>query len=366
VGQTQNNKPFSFYSLSLPYGPRELKEGLKRIVDHIGPTHILRQGLFYPPHIKKGELLDIIRGIYRDGYIPVTSLICQPMADDMDIGIELWGTDLDVQYISDNISVCDIFGIRWAFVAGIEPDSGLSFHEQVDFVLNMMRKVLNKAGFGFQHLIRTWYYIGGILKKEQEIVRYDLLNRARNKFYDVIWEEKREYPASTGIGTYNDNIVMDGIALSPSSGARVIRLENPLQISAFDYDIPFEKRPRFCRAILVENNGSGIIFVSGTASIRGADVSYPDNVEDQTYVTIENIKRLISRDNLSRYGIDWDISLNDVKDIRVYVKDKSYYPKVREICSKFFGNIPQLYLVADICRPTLLVEIEAVVIKGSA
>ena len=361
----QNKRsPLSFYSLSLPYNVPELREVLNKLLYQIGRDHILKQNLFYPPHIKKEWLWPIIKELYG-GNIPVTSLICQPLADDMDIGIELWSTDTGVQHMGD-LSLCELFGGRWAFLGGVEPEPYLTFPGQVDSVLNKTNGILNRAGFNFRHLIRTWYYIGGILKKEGEITRYDLLNSIRNRFYDMTWDKKGEYPASTGIGMDSDTIIMDGIALIPSSGTRVIRLENPLQISAFDYDIPFDKRPRFCRGIFIGDDGTGVIFVSGTASIRGADVIYSENIRDQTYVTIENIKRLISKDNLSRYGIEWGTSLRDVRNIRVYVKERSYYLEVKRICERFFGSIAQLYLVADICRPSLLVEIEAVVIKESA
>lgn len=363
----QENRPFFlFHSLSLPYRESEIRKGLKGIIKDIGLEYVLRQNFFYPPHMEKKELLGLIKEVYKDN-VPATSLVCQPVADGMDIGVEIWSIDSDVKYPFKNIATCDFFGGKWAFVGGIEPGLDFSFDKQADSVLNKMREALNEAGFQFRHLIRTWYYIGGILQREGESIRYDLLNGIRSRFYDMVWDKGRcEYPASTGIGMHGQGIVMDGIALIPDPGVRLIRLENPLQISAFDYDIPFDKRPRFCRAIFVGDGNLGITFVSGTASIRGSEVVYPGNIEKQTYVTIENIKRLINRDNLSRYGISWDVSLKDVRYIRIYLKKRSYYHKVKEICQRFFGDIPQLYLVADICRSSLLVEIEAVVIKGSA
>ena len=359
-----NSRPFSFYTLSFPCKGLELKEGIKGVLAHVEPGHILKQTLFYPPSVDSEELLDIVREVYS-GNPPATSLICQPLADGMDIGLELWCIDADVQY-KNGISLLELFDSKWAFLSGIEPEPHLSFQMKCGSVLNRMHMIMNSIGFTFKHLVRTWYYIGGILQMEGDMSRYDLLNMTRNKFYDGIWDEKGQYPASTGIGMDADSIIMDGIALVPSPDTRVVRLENPLQIRASDYDIPFERRPRFCRAIFIGNGGSGVMFVSGTASIRGADVIHPDNIRDQTYVTIENIKRLISNDNLSRYDISWDITLNDIPNIRVYVKERSYYHEVKEICKEYFANIPQIYLVADICRSSLLVEIEAVVAKGSA
>jgi hypothetical protein len=46
--------------------------------------------------------------------------------------------------------------------------------------------------------------------------------------------------------------------------------------------------------------------------------------------------------------------------IRVYVKIPSDMKKVREICDASFPEVQINYLVADICREALLVEIEGI------
>ncbi len=46
--------------------------------------------------------------------------------------------------------------------------------------------------------------------------------------------------------------------------------------------------------------------------------------------------------------------------IRVYIKHQDYLDNVKKICSKRFPDIPVHYLIADVCRDNLLVEIEGV------
>jgi hypothetical protein len=45
---------------------------------------------------------------------------------------------------------------------------------------------------------------------------------------------------------------------------------------------------------------------------------------------------------------------------RVYVKRQQDYAKVRAICQSRMGQLPVVYTIADVCRPELLVEIEAI------
>jgi len=45
---------------------------------------------------------------------------------------------------------------------------------------------------------------------------------------------------------------------------------------------------------------------------------------------------------------------------RVYNKDRKDLSVVKEICNVHFRNIPAHYLIADICRVNLLLEIEGV------
>jgi len=80
-------------------------------------------------------------------------------------------------------------------------------------------------------------------------------------------------------------------------------------------------------------------------------------------VTIENIKALASAENLRRQCHDIKSIPETYSYIRVYVKHKQDIPAVRSICNEVYGNTPATFVVADICRDNLLVEIEAELIS---
>ena len=47
--------------------------------------------------------------------------------------------------------------------------------------------------------------------------------------------------------------------------------------------------------------------------------------------------------------------------LRAYVKYEHDIPEFKKICQKHYGDIPSLYVVSDICRDNLLVELEGAV-----
>jgi enamine deaminase RidA (YjgF/YER057c/UK114 family) len=101
--------------------------------------------------------------------------------------------------------------------------------------------------------------------------------------------------------------------------------------------------------------------VSGTASIVNSRTCHPGDIVRQTEQTIENIERLIAPENFARHGLPGaGATLKDIAKLRVYVKHPEDYEKCRDVCERLLPRVPAIYLHADICRPDLLVEIEAV------
>ena len=236
----------------------------------------------------------------------------------------------------------------------------------------------------FENVIRTWLYLGNITEPtyselEGETQRYKELNRARTDFFRDIrffdgvtnspWTHA-VYPASTGIGADGDTVVMSALAVKfddPEHGV-ILPLENPQQTSAFCYGTEYSiKSPKFSRALLLANHDSGMIFVSGTASIIEQETWYKDDPEKQTELTLNNIEVLINEQNLAAHGKPgFGCELSELVSVRVYVKRPEDYEKIRAVCERRLPNVPSIYTIADICRPDLLVEIEGTADVGPA
>ena len=246
----------------------------------------------------------------------------------------------------------------------------LNFREQASSAFERMKTVLSLEEFSFDHLIRQWNYIPGILKTHTENGRlyqnYQLFNDIRQYYYGI-YKRNTVYPAATGIGMDCGSVTIDFVAVKLNDNTRVAGLSNPNQINAFNYgqDVLIgsamkadenKKAPLFERAKYIGAEENAFVFVSGTASITGEKTIGLDDVVEQTRVTIKNISDLTSCDNIRSTGAK--IAKKNYTYLRVYVKREDDFNAVGEICKEKYGDIPMLFIKADICRDNLLVEIE--------
>ncbi len=109
------------------------------------------------------------------------------------------------------------------------------------------------------------------------------------------------------------------------------------------------------------------IFISGTASITHSETRHIGDAVGQTHETLDNISALISEENHARHGLPGrGTTLEGLGVIRVYVKNASDYADIRAVCQKRLGSLPMTFVVADVCRPDLLVEIEGIAFASLA
>ena len=103
-----------------------------------------------------------------------------------------------------------------------------------------------------------------------------------------------------------------------------------------------------------------MLFLSGTASIKGEKTVGIGDPARQTEESIQNIKQLYSSSVLQQIGITE--TKQEIGHARVYIKNKNDYRAIKQVFEEHYGELPVVYLQADICRANLLVEIEGNVI----
>ncbi len=338
---------------------------------------IVSQSVFLPgPHYLE-EAREIIRDFYGPE-LPATTYVFQPPCEDKLLSIEALGVGrrhdgVRILRLSEHLVVVEHSGVTWVHCAHVRPATDSSaVYDRTLSAFQQMAAMLQKAGVSYEHVIRTWLYLGDIVGMEGDVQRYMEMNRARSDFYqNICFRPARRpagfdtvvYPASTGIGAEGRDIVMSCIALDTArDDILAMPLENPLQRSAFDYSPCYGlKSPKFCRAMALSCGRFATILISGTASITNEETQFIGDVAGQTHQTLDNIEALISKYNLARHGMPGlGTTLEGLAIARVYVKRKEDYPAVREVCEKRLGEVPTVYAVADVCRPELLVEIEGI------
>lgn len=114
----------------------------------------------------------------------------------------------------------------------------------------------------------------------------------RNGYMDIL--------AATGIGTQYGGVQIDFNAVK--GNIDIVPLDNDWQRAAHDYsdDVLISHRtdteketPKFERGKLLTDQSLEMIYISGTAAIRGEESIMDGNVLSQTEITLENIQHLI-------------------------------------------------------------------------
>lgn len=226
---------------------------------------------------------------------------------------------------------------------------------------DQIRGILSAEEMSLNHLIRQWNYIGNILEVRDENQNYQRFNEVRSENYHK-YRTLPGYPAATGVGMKFGGVVLDFYAVKADDHTKIIQLDNPDQIRPCEYGPQVLKGvqpPQFERAVMITDKRDSTLFISGTASIIGQDTIGIDDVEQQTYVTIDNISKLTDVSRTGHLSGNHDSDTRQIILLRVYIKNQEDFFKVKAICNKLYPRVPSLFIEADICRDNLLVEIEA-------
>lgn len=122
------------------------------------------------------------------------------------------------------------------------------------------------------------------------------------------------------------------------------------------YDYP--KKVSFVRGMRVDLDNCVMLFISGTASVNedGESTHFGD-IRAQTRRTFENINALLESENAD---------FHDIIRTTCYLADFRHYDEFNEVRNSFYEEqgldpLPASTCIeARICRPELLVEIEAI------
>lgn len=214
--------------------------------------------------------------------------------------------------------------------------------------------------WGYPVLLRTWNFFSDITSTHTALNNYQLFCSGRARAYANNADTPATYPAATVIGTSQPGLYVYFIA-SKSEG---IGIENSQQVSAFHYPPTYSQDPPlFSRALLHRNRRQEILFISGTASITGHSTQFADDVNRQVEVCLDNIENLLSTAIAEHQFAN--VAVKDCAYLKVYLKHADDLNTVSTHLRLHLGpNMPTYFLQGDMCRPDLLVEIEAIVLNN--
>ncbi|RHJ92133.1 Rid family hydrolase [Parabacteroides bouchesdurhonensis] len=213
-----------------------------------------------------------------------------------------------------------------------------------DYVMQLMSRHCTLA----RNCIRTWFFVQNV------DVNYAGVVKARKEvFMTQDLTEKTHYISSTGIeGRHADpNVLvqMDSYAVDGLQPEQIQFLYAPTHLNpTYEYGVTFE------RGTSVTYGDRRHIFISGTASIdnRG-EIVYPGDILQQTERMMENICVLLQEAGAGTDAICQAIT---------YLRDPADYLVVKQYFEKHYPQLPQLIVLAPVCRPGWLIETECMAI----
>jgi len=257
---------------------------------------------------------------------------------------------------------------RMLFLSGVKADHTLKIREQADSVFSDILDIMQGENMPLSSIVRQWNYIPDILGIKDGLQNYQQFNDSRSFCYSKT-NFTDGYPAATGIGTCCSGVSIDLDAMHPlDNSCKIIPVNNHLQVPAHFYSSAVlvgkeDKRsgtkttPKFERAKVIACANKGIIYISGTAAIRGEMSTNDQGIEEQTSTTLEHIDHLIANNTLAVSGIN-GVNNISLSSLRIYLKDGQSYEVVKNIIEKKYPGVQAVYLKGDVCRPELLIEIE--------
>lgn len=197
--------------------------------------------------------------------------------------------------------------------------------------------------------IRTWLFV-----KDIDFNYHGVVEARKKIFEKCAMTKDTHFIASTGIeGRHADPniaVMMDAYSLGGISPDQVRFLQaldhlNPTH----EYGVTFE------RGTSVDFGDRRHIYISGTASIdHKGEVVHPTEITRQIDRTFANIAALLA---------DAGATLDDVAQMIVYLRDPADSETVNGYLENTYRRIPKIVVLAPVCRPGWLVEIECIAIR---
>ena len=223
-------------------------------------------------------------------------------------------------------------------------------YEQTKQLLEVYEKQLSDRECTIERdCVRTWFFVRDVDVNYQGVVEARKDNFRLNGL-----TENTHYIASTGIegstGDPETKVVMDTYAVKGLDEGQVKFLYAKEYLSpTYDYGVTFE------RGVSVDFGDRRKVYISGTASINHeGTILHPGDVEKQVYRMWENVEALLQ---------EAECSFDDLMQLIVYLRDIADYQSVKRMFDEKFADTPKLIVLAPICRPGWLVEMECIAAK---
>ena len=295
---------------------------------------------------------DLLLAMTTEGTSSALSLVQQPPLDGTKIALWAYLLQGDVQMkaLSDGLFEATHGAYRHLWTGSNTNQAANSEYQTRlllnDYVMNLMQEGCTLS----DNCIRTWFFVQDIDNKYAGMVK------ARNDvFVTQGLTDKTHFIASTGIGGRMANpasfVQMDAYAVKGILPEQVRYLYAPTHLNrTSEYGVSFE------RGTMVDYGDRRQVFISGTASIDNkGEIMYHRDIRKQTHRMWENVEALLN---------EADCTFDEVGQMIVYLRDMADYHVVRALFEERFPDKPKVFVLAPVCRPGWLIEMECIAVKA--
>ena len=296
-----------------------------------------------PRHTLGGICFDVA----ADADLPLLHVIARPLGS---FEAEVWDSPLPVEtFASDGIYGARNEHVLYGTIAVSDGDLAANARTMYRSIIQLARES------GYPHLLRLWNHVEGINRESDGLERYKSFCVGRAEAFAEAGYANGDLPAASGVGTSGGCLSIAFLA-SRTAG---IHVENPRQVSAYDYPVSYSPRsPSFARATVTQFGTAAMIFVSGTSSVVGHETVHVGNVGAQLDETLRNLDEVIA---CAASRIGRTAKFSDSATAKLYVRNAADADQVAMRVREIAPDTSLLVVEADICRADLLLEIEAVV-----
>ena len=225
-------------------------------------------------------------------------------------------------------------------------------YDQTWEIFQEYEKFLQAGGMSLaDNVIRTWFFVQNV-----DANYHGLVDGRREFFSRRGLTPQTHFIASTGIEGAHANVAakvtMDAYAVSGVQPEQIAFLAAPDHLSPTHiYGVTFE------RGTSVAYRDRKHVIISGTASIdHQGKILYPGDVSRQLDRALENVEALLAKAGAT---------LKDMAVFIVYVRDPSDHAFAWRRMRERFGDAPMEVIVAPVCRPGWLIEVEGKAVTPS-
>ncbi len=277
-----------------------------------------------------------------------TSVIEQPPLNGSKLGLWVWLVD-NMEPAGQGRFVHN--GYSHLFTASQTLSEADSESATIAMLRGLSNGLRQHGGSLADNCVRTWLFVRDIDRNYQGVVT------GRNKvFQGEGLTAATHFIASTGIeGRSPDHhalVSMDSysvLGLQPSQMGYLYAKEH--LSPTYDYGVAFE------RGTYIDYGDRRHVFISGTASINNkGEIMHPGNLSEQAARMLSNVEALLCEAHCG-----W----SDVGQMTVYLRDMADYAAAKQIFEARFPDIPFIIVLAPVCRPGWLIEVECMAVRAA-